>query len=558
MRMNRRTFVKSTASVAGALGISLTHSGGLLFGMREVFAASKKYDFVVYGSTPSGIMAAVAASRKGLSVAILDRFLHVGGMMTGGLSYTDRGNASTIGGLPREFFERISRHYNLSNVWGFEPHVAEAVFKDMIQEAKIDVHLNVRLRETNGVVRNGAKITHIIMENGETFQARMFADCTYDGDLMNASGVSNTWGRESASEYGESLAGVLPTLRYDLQFRAKVFPYAANGSLLPGISKLPKGKLGEGDKKVPAYNYRFCFSKDKNNQVPYERPEGYDPYQYELLARYLPELRKARGRDLKLSDVFLVEPLQNDKADFNNMGAFSTDDIGINWEYPTGTYAKKEEIAKQVHKFDAGLIYFFAKDHRVPASLQQEMNTWGPAKDEFTDNNNWPWIMYIRESRRMVGEYVFTQHDAQEQPTKKDSIGVGSYQLDSHNVQRVVTPDGGVENEGDMFVRVDPYEIPYRILLPKATEVTNLLVSVCLSSTHAAYGTLREEPAYMIIGQGAGTAAAIAVHDNLNVQDVPVGKLQEQLLADKAILHRKNVTTWTAPQSDVINPSNPS
>jgi hypothetical protein len=540
MSSDRRTFLKSSAGIAGA-ALVVPH------GMADILLSESEppvhpdniYDFIVYGSTPSGIMAAIAASRKGLKVAMLDRFPHVGGMMTGGLSYTDRGNTSTIGGLPREFFERVSRYYRLEEVWGFEPHVAEQIYTQMLKEANIAIRMDTRLRETHGVVRRGTRITQIVMENGERFSARIFADCTYDGDLMNFAGVKNTWGRESAAQYGESLAGVLPTLRLDLQFRAKVSPYGSNGKLLPGISSLPKGKLGEGDKKIPAYNYRFCFSKDKNNQVPYPRPDGYDAHQYELLARYLPELQKTVGRGLRISDIFLAEPLQNDKADFNNMGAFSTDYIGTNWEYPTASYARRNEIIRELHKYDAGLLYFVANDPRVPTSLQREMNSWGMAKDEFPDTDHWPWRIYIREARRMIGEYVFTQHDAQQNSTKQDSIGVGSYQLDSHNVQRVATPDGGVENEGDMYVVVDPYEIPYRSIVPKRAEATNLLVPVCMSATHAAYGTIRQEPVYMILGQGTGTAAAIAVHGNLDVQDVPITKLQERLMADEAILHWK-------------------
>ena len=516
--------------------------GLVLAASQNLLGASKdlRYDLVVYGSTPSGIMTAIAASRAGLHVALVDKAPHVGGMVTGGLSYTDRGNTDTIGGIPREFFEHVGQHYGEPVEWGFEPHVAEHVYKEMLRQAHVVVFLNARLREAHGVVKKNARITRIIMEDGSVFSAREFADCTYDGDLMNEAGISNTWGREPAVQYKESLAGVQPTLRYDLQFRAKVSPYAEDGSLLPGVSSLPKGELGQGDKKVPAYNFRLCLSKDKADQAPYPRPEGYDPARYELLARYLPALSKARGRDLHLSDIFLIEPLQGDKADFNNMGAISTDEIGTNWDYPTGSYKRKEEIVKELYKYDAGFLYFIAHDPRVPATLQKEMNEWGLAKDEFTDTNHWPWRMYVREARRMVGEYVFTQHDVLENSKKTDSIGMGSYQLDSHNVQRVPTSDGGVENEGDMYVTDKPYEIPYRSIVPKRTEATNLLVPVCLSASHAAYGTIRQEPVYMIIGQAAGDAAAIAVRGNLDVQDVPIAKLQTELLAGHAILHWPN------------------
>jgi len=525
--------------VAGSLMPPLYSAAAVLSGGSAIASPNKRYDLIVYGSTPSGIMTAFAAARQGLSVALLDKAPHIGGMMTGGLSFTDNGKGETIGGFPREFFDRVSRHYNLPEVWGFEPHVAEEIYTRLMMEAKVTVNLNVRLKESKGVVKNRQKITHVQMESGESFAANVFADCTYDGDLMNAAGVSNTWGRESSSQYGESLAGVLSTLRLDLQFRAKVSPYAADGSLLPGISRLPKGKLGDGDKKVPAYNFRFCFSKDKANQAPFWRPEGYNPHEYELLAQYLPALRKVLGRDLILKDVFLYQPLQGNKADFNNMGAFSTDLAGANWDWPTASYARKAEIAQRVKNYDAGLFYFLSTDPRIPVSLQQELNLWGPAKDEFVDNDHFPWRIYVREARRMVSDFVFTQHDAQERTTKPDSVGIGSYQLDSHNVQRVIAEDGSVENEGDMFAATTPYELPYSCMVPKRGEVTNLLVPVCVSATHAAYGTIRQEPVYMILGQAAGTALAIAAKGHHDVQDVPVAELQKQLLADKAILHWK-------------------
>jgi hypothetical protein len=518
---------------------SLLLMGAVIAASQPVLAATKAFNFdlVVYGSTPSGIMAAVSASRSGLKVALVDKAPHVGGMVTSGLSYTDRGNTETIGGIPREFFERVGRHYNEPVVWGFEPHVAEQVFIDLLHEAHVSVFLDARLRETHGVEKKNSRILRILTEDGSAFAAQEFVDSTYDGDLMNQAGVSNTWGREAASQYKESLAGVLGTLRLDLQFRTKVSPYAPDGSLLPGVSSLPKGELGQGDKKVPAYNFRFCFSHDKADQVPYPRPDGYDPKQYELLARYLPALEKARGRALQLKDVFLIETLKGNKADFNNMGGFSTDQIGANWDYPAASYKRKAEIVNALHQYDEGLLYFMAHDPRVPSGLQKEMNEWGMARDEFTDSDHWPWRMYVREARRMVSDFVFTQHDVLDDSRKPDSIGMGSYQLDSHNVQRVATADGGVENEGDMYAKDDPYEVPYRAIIPRRREVTNLLVPVCVSASHAAYGTIRQEPVFMIVGQATGDAAAIALKQHLDVQDVPASTLQTQLLAEHVVLH---------------------
>jgi hypothetical protein len=511
-----------------------------LLGLTQNLPAALRqlnYDFVIYGSTPSGIMAAITAARAGVHVALVDREPHVGGMMTAGLSYTDRGNIVTIGGIPREFFERVGHHYNEPIEFAFEPHVAEQVFETMLRQAHVDVFLNTRLREKNGVEKEDGRILRIIMENGSSFSAREFADCTYDGDFMNEAGVSNTWGREPASEYHESLAGVLPTLRLDLQFRARISPYAPDGALLPGVSAGPRGKLGQGDKKVPAYNFRLCLTKDKQDQAPFPRPPGYNPERYALLTRYLPALAKVLGREVYLKDVFLIEPLKGDKADFNNMGAISTDEIGANWGYPNGSYAQKKEVIAGLYEYDAGLLYFLAHDPQVPATLHNEMNEWGLARDEFRDNHNWPWRAYIREARRMIGEYVFTQHDVLDHTHTPDSIGVGSYQLDSHNVQRISTPDGAVHNEGDMYVPDKPYEIPYRSIVPLRSQVTNLLVPVCMSASHAAYGTIRQEPVYMILGQATGQAAVIADQRRISVQDVPIPQLQADLLAEHAILH---------------------
>lgn len=519
--------------------------GGLLLGSHSPLAASEElhFDLVVYGATPSGVVTAVAAAREGLQVAIVEPGHHVGGMVSGGLDTTDRGNIETIGGIPREFFERVGRHYNESVEWDFEPHVAEQVFKDMLHEAHVAVFFGMRLREAHGVTKSGARIASIITEDGSTFSAKAFADCSYEGDLMVQAGVANTWGREASSEYHESYAGVIPSQRPTHQFNVRVSPYAADGSLLPGVSSVPKGDLGQGDKKIPAFNFRMCFTADKSNQVPYPKPEGYDPRQYELLARLLAARTKIEGHAPVMKNLVMRIPLKGGKFDINNEGAFSTDDINANWDYPNASYRRREEIAKEHYRYQAGYFYFLANDPRVPASLQKEFNLYGLAKDEFTDSNNWPFQLYVREDHRMMGEYVTTQHDILEDRVKADSIGMGSYQMDSHNVQRVVTPDGAVENEGDMYVPAQPWELSYRSLVPKRADAVNLLVPVCISASHAAYGTFRTEPVMMIAGQATGVAVAIAVHKNLDVQDVSVPELQKQLLADRVVLH------WPAQNS---------
>jgi hypothetical protein len=523
--------------------LCLLSISGVMLCAPALFAQARQpaFDVVVYGATPSGIMASVAAAREGLHVALVEPGKHIGGMVASGLSHTDRGNTETIGGIPREFFEGVGRHYREAVEWSFEPHVASQVFDGMLRSAHVAVFVGARLRKPDGVVKQSDRIVRILTKDGRSFAAAEFVDATYEGDLLAESGASNTWGRESRAQYGESLAGVLATQRMDLQFRAKVSPYAADGSLLPGVSPLPKGRLGQADKKIPSYNFRLCVTTDKNNQVPFPMPAGYAPRQYELLARYLPILEKTLGRPLEMKDVFLMESLKGDKWDLNNMGAISTDDTGANWKFPTASDAERAAIFTQHQAYEEGLLYFLAHDPRVPASLHAVVDSYRLAKDEFTDTDHWPWQLYIRESRRMIGEYVFTQHDVLENRTKADSIGMGSYQLDSHNVQRVVTADGFVENEGDYYVDTAPYEIPYRSIVPRPDEVVNLAVPVCMSASHAAYGTIRQEPVYMILGQAAGTAAAIAFREHRRLQDVPVAELQAKLLATHAVLH------WSAP-----------
>ena len=513
----------------------------VLLGPRTVFGAveQRNFDFVVYGATPSGIVTAVAAARQGLRVALISPGSHIGGMVTGGLSTTDRGNVNTIGGIPREFFELVGQHYNERIEFDFEPHVAAQVFEDMLREAKVSVYLDARLRENDGVNKHGAQISSITMEDGAVFSAIEFADCTYEGDLMAEAAVSYTWGREAAAQYGESWAGMLSTNRHenwDHQFPVRVSPFAADGSLLPGVSPATKAKRGEGDKHLPAYDFRMCFTKNKADQAPYPKPDGYDPARYDLLARYLVAMESA-GIQIRMSDLMMVIPIRNEKFDVNNHGPISTDNINGNTDFPILTYKQREEMEREHYRYEAGFFYFLAHDPRVPAELQNEVNEYGLAKDEFEDTNNWPWQFYIRESRRMLGEYVITQHDVLENTTKPDSIGMGSYQMDSHNVERFVTPDSAVQNEGDMYLPVTPWEIPYRSIVPERSEAVNLFVTVCLSASHVAYGSYRQEPGYMIAGQAAGTAASIAVRKNVAVQDVSISELQQDLLAAHVVLH---------------------
>ncbi len=498
-------------------------------------AQAQQYDLVVYGGTAGGVITAVSAAREGLKVALLEPGRHVGGMVTGGLSATDHGNKDAIGGYSLEFFKRAGKHYGQSIGWYPEPGVAERIFLGMIGESGVKLFHGHRLKEKAGVMKKGGRVVEIVMENGAAFRGRIFADATYEGDLMAQAGVSYTWGREGVSQYNESLAGVRPKDRAH-QFD---FPVAAQDDkkrLLPEIGTQPRGELGSADRKVQAYNFRLIVSKDPANRRPFEKPAKYDPWRFELLARFLRAFEQRNGRPPRINEVLIPFEIPNNKADFNNRGPFSTDYIGKSWEYPEASYKRRAEMWQEHKEYIRGLMYFFTNDPRVPKPLRAEIGKWGLAKDEFTDNDNWPYQLYVREARRMVGDFVMTQKDIQTELTKPDVIGMGSYNSDSHNVQRYVQPDGNVQNEGNMEVAVKPYQVPYRILLPKRKEVTNLLVPVCFSASHVTYSTLRMEPVYMIIGHAAGVAARMAIDKGLAVQDIDTKALAAKLRAQGAVM----------------------
>jgi len=492
--------------------------------------AARQFDLAVYGGTAGGVMTAVSAARQGLKVVLLEPGTHLGGMTTGGLSRTDFGKKEVVGGMALEFYWRVGRRYQMGRfaqdvAWYYEPHVGESVLEEMLHEADVTVLKQNRLRENNGVRKTGTRIQSIFTEDGAEFSASVFADCTYEGDLLAQAKVSYTWGRESVAQYGESLAGVRDRTPKH-QFMVKVSPFDAVGNLLPEVSPAStKGDTGSADKKVQAYNFRMILSNVPANRVPYPKPEGYDPKRYEVLARLLAGTNPAP----RMQNVTLIAPIPNGKADINNQGAFSTDYIGKNWSYPDGDYVTRARIWKEHVDYTKGFFYFLAHDPRIPKALQAEVNEWGLAKDEFLDTDHWPHQLYVREARRMVGEYVMVQKDLQTELRKPDAIGMGSYNSDSHNIQRVATADGAVENEGDMQVPVTPYQIPYRIMLPKAAEATNLIVPVCFSASHVAYSSVRMEPQYMILGHAAGVSAAMAVKRKSAIQDVNVSELLSTL-----------------------------
>lgn len=495
--------------------------------------AKENFDLVVYGGTAGGVMTAVAAAREGLQVAIVEPSRHLGGMVTGGLSRTDYGKKEVLGGIAVEFYQRAGKKYGREIEWMPEPRIAEQILNEMIQEAgRVKVFLGERLREKNGVARQGKRLVSLTTEKGLTLTAKIFADAGYEGDLLAQAGVDFTWGREGVADYGESLAGVRPKDR-NHQFDFPVSAYDQEGpnrKLLPEIQTEPRGEIGAADRKVQAYNFRMILTDRPENRIPFARPAGYDPYRFELAARWLQGFVKHHGRAPRMNEILLPAQIAGDrKWDFNNRGAFSTDYIGKSWEYPNAGYARRAEIWKDHQRYTAELFYFLTTDPRVPSETQAEVARFGIARDEFADNNHWPYQLYVREARRMVGDFVVTQKDLQTDLTKSDVIGMGSYNSDSHNVQRYVQPDGMAQNEGNMEVGVKPYQIPYRVLLPKRSQSVNLLVPVCFSASHVAYSTLRMEPQYMIIGQAAGIAAKMAIEDRKAVQEIDAAALSARL-----------------------------
>ncbi len=517
-------------------------------------AAPRRADVVVYAATPAGIVAAVSVAREGKSVLLLEPGKHVGGMVAGGLGATDHGNRAAIGGYSREFFTRVRAHYvkkygptspqvkDCSDGFRFEPHVGTLVFNEMLAEAKVSVLFGQRLDK---VRKKGMRIEKITTRKGDEFAAPVFIDASYEGDLMARAGVKYHVGREGRDQYKEPLAGVQARSAAH-QWPVKVSGLAGKGKLLPFVQAGPLGAAGAGDRKVQAYNFRLCLTTRKGNRMPFPKPPGYDPARYELLARYL-----AKRPDAKMGQLMNPVRMPNDKTDVNNNGPFSTDHLGANWDYPDGDDATRERIRLDHVHYTQGFLYFLANDARVPPALQKEMRGWGLAKDEFTDTDNWPHQLYVREARRMIGAYVMTQADVMDKRTKPDSVGLGSYNTDSHHVQRVVLADGSVLNEGDFQEPVRPYAIPYRSLVPREAECENLIVPVSVSASHVAYGTVRMEPVYMILGQASGVAAALAVEGKTAVQKVPLDRLLARLKAQKAVLSPEGLPGSKGPRGAI-------
>jgi len=529
-------------------------------GTQKESNKSLSADIIVYGGTSAAVTTAVQVAKMGRSVIIVSPDKHLGGLSSSGLGFTDTGNKEVIGGIAREFYQLVYDHYQKPGAWKwqkqseygnkgqgnpaidgekrtmwiFEPHVAEEAFEKMIADNKIPVYRDEWLDRETGVVKKEDKIVSITTLSGKVFKGKIFIDATYEGDLMAAAGVSYSVGREANSVYGETWNGVQKgVFHHGHYFKDKIDPYRIPGNpssgLLPRISAEMPGENGTGDNKIQAYCYRLCLTQNPENRVPVTEPEGYDSTQYELLVRL---------SDTRWNEFFgKYDPIPNAKTDVNNHGPFSYDNIGMNWDYPEASYDRRKEILAEHILYQKGLLWFMATDKRLPAHVRETMNKWGFSKDEFADNGYWPYNIYVREARRMKGEYVMTENDVLGKRSVPRPAGMGSYTMDSHNVQRYVTPEGYVQNEGDIGVKAPkPYQIDLGSLLPAKEECSNLLVPVCVSCSHIAFGSIRMEPVFMILGQSSGTVAAMALQKRKGIHDLSYREIRLKLESDGQIL----------------------
>lgn len=544
--------------------------------------AQKHYDVVIYGGTSAGISSAIQSSRMGKRVALIEPTERLGGLTTGGLGQTDIGNKYVIGGISREFYQNIRKYYDDPKnwkwqdketyadegqtktkkeedaMWTFEPSAAQYVFAEMMAPEKIDVFYNLRLNRETGVRMKNKQIIAITMECGQVFEGKMFIDATYEGDLMAAAGVSYTIGRESNATYGETLNGVqanrlnytlkrwTSTNGYNHNFVEGVDPYVIKGDpssgLLPNISDKVPGVDGAGDKKIQAYCFRMTLTDHPDNRIPFQKPDGYREIDYELLFRNY----EAAGNNIRVMNnnggrhivPWINSPMPNRKTDTNNCHGFSTDYIGQNYNYPEASYREREKIVKAHLNYQQGLMWTLANHPRIPQDVRKEVSRWGTCKDEYNaGDNGWQQQLYIREARRMVSSYIITQRHCEGLDISPEPIGMAAYTMDSHHVQRYVDMNGFIKNEGNVEAPVgNPFPISYQAIVPRKDECVNLLVPVCLSTSHIAFGSIRMEPVFMVLGQSAATAACHAIDEKCGVQSVSYQKLREKLIKDKQIL----------------------
>jgi hypothetical protein len=531
-------------------------------------------DVCVFGGTSGGVVAAMQAARMGKSVVIGEPGKHLGGMTSGGLSAVDIGDPRSVGGIAREYFTKLAATVGVTLAWdkefksagggpatggayAIEPHKAEQAFNDMALDAGVKVHFGARLAS---VKKNGARITEIVMENGDVFRAKMFIDTTYEGDLMAKAGVAYTLMREGNAKYGETYNGI----HYEAKYQPRtnhlkpgphgrvpggqgvwdrdfpLDPYVVKGDpasgLLPLIQAGDPGKPGDPAPGVQAYCFRLCLTTNRANMIPITPPSGYDPKRYEIVARFI-EACLAIGDDMDLRWFSKHDPLPNAKWDFNT-ATFGGNLPGASWAWPEATYAERQKIAKEHENYHRGLLHFLATDPRVPEKVRDDMKRFGLPKDEFTDNGGWPHQIYVREARRMVSEIVLTEHHTFGRQTAPKSIALGSYGTDIHEIRRIVK-DGVVIREGKVATGrsgAAPYAIGYDAIVPKRAECENLLVTFALSASHTAFASIRMEPVFMCSSQSAATAAVLALDAGMPVQAVDYEKLKARLLADKQVL----------------------
>ena len=511
-------------------------------------------DVCVYGGTAAGAVTAVQVARMGKSVVLIEPGQHIGGMTSGGLGNTDIGKQISIGGITREFYQSIRSWYQEPAHWKFqdkdeykwkgdrvtedawfvfEPHVAELKLNEMLKEAEVSVVFGERLDLKSGVEKDGAKVVSIRMESGRVFTAKVFIDCTYEGDLMAKAGVSYVIGREPNSQYGESINGVQttePARRGPKPLDPFVIPGDSTSGVIKGLQPDVVGKDGDGDKRVQAYNYRLCLTSVPENRVPFEKPEGYDESEFELLFRWQ---EAGNTKNLPLGS----NSIPNAKTDTNKGGWISTDYIGMCDDYPDANYARRKEITDAHVRYHKGFLWTLANHPRVAESVRRRASKLGYAKDEFVDTGHFPHQLYVREGRRMLGPMVMTEHELKKKRKVEDPVALGSYGMDSHPTQLWVDQDGALHADTPKWTGVgDPYGISYRAITPKADECSNLLVPICISASHSAYGSIRMEPVYMMLGQAAATAAVLSIDSDQSVQEVPYKKLSKQLLKDGQLL----------------------
>ncbi len=511
-------------------------------------------DVGIYGGTSAGVIAAVAAAKAGKTVLLIEPGRHLGGMTSGGLGQTDFGKKSAIGGLSREFYRRLGKIYGMGEAWTFEPHRAQQVMRELIAEARVTLLSEHRVAEVNLI---GGKIDRVLLEHSPTdaanapvrdfrehviVQAFVWIDASYEGDLMARAKVGCMVGRERVSQYQESLNGIRALTPHH-QFSGTVDPWVTPGKpdsgLLPLIQPGDGGRPGDGDTRVQAYNFRLCLTSNPANALPISPPLEYDPKRFEILSRHVEAMHEA-GKNPTVASMLKIDAMPNFKTDINNNGAVSTDYVGGSWLWPQADYGTRGAIWHEHLAYTQGLLHFMATDPRLPADVREQVGRYGLCRDEFADTGGWPHQLYVREARCMIGRYVVTQADCEHHTEITDSIALASYNMDSHNCQRVVQ-DGVVRNEGNVQAPpAGPFPISYRAITPKTGECENLLVPVCLSASHIAFGSIRMEPVFMVLAESAATAGCLAIDKRCSVQDVNTQMLMSRLEnANQILRHRE-------------------